>query len=154
MTPEEDAKDRALLAYLLDGRRPELRRASGRNRHQGYVERPVDPAELDPYDLLIWEQAPHLSRAELVRLVWDWSALLTPRDARAWFAAGAGVSDLEIVRQFHDAGILPDLAGRGVLRLGRPTGWTFLQMVRAGRMTAEEVRTIIGRPHPGRASGG
>jgi hypothetical protein len=53
LTPEEDAKDRALLAYLLAGRRPELRRASGRNRHQGYVERPADPAELDPYDALL-----------------------------------------------------------------------------------------------------
>jgi hypothetical protein len=82
--------------------------------------------------------------------VWDWPALLTLREAGAWFAGGTGVRDLEIVRQFHDAGIPPDLAGRGVLRLGRQTGWTFLQMMRAGRMTVHDVRTIISPSHPRR----
>jgi hypothetical protein len=50
VTSDDHAEDRAVLAYQTDGRRPELRRASRRARRQESVERPVDPAELDPYD--------------------------------------------------------------------------------------------------------
>ena len=149
LTLEDDAADRALLAFLLNGKRLKPRR----DRHQP-PEQPVDPVGLDLYQLLLWEQAPHLSRAELARAWFDWTAVLTLREARAWFAAGARLHDLRIVRQLHEAGVRPDRAKQEVMRVGRPTGRTFLDMVRLGRLTPDEVAAITNRPRPSRGSRG
>jgi hypothetical protein len=149
LTLEEDAADRALLAYLLNGKRLKPRR----DRHQP-VEQPVDPVGLDLYQLLLWEQAPHLSRAELARAWFDWTAVLTLHEARAWFAAGARLHDLRTVRQLDEAGVLPERAGREVIRVGRPIGRTFLEMARLGLMTPHEVAAITNRPRPSRGSRG
>jgi len=156
LTPE-DAEDRALLAFLLNGKRLQPRRDSHRSR-QDHVERPVDPAELDAYQLLLWEQAPHLSRAGLARAWLEWGALFTVQEARAWFAAGAQVHDLESPRKFHDAGVPPELAAEPVHRHGQPIGRTFLDLVRRGNLTAEQVRDRAVRagrlPSPSRGSRG
>jgi hypothetical protein len=149
LTLEDDAADRALLAFLLNGKRLKPRR----DRHQP-PEQPVDPVGLDWYQLLLWEQAPHLSRAELARAWFEWTAVLTLHEARAWFAAGARLHDLRTVRQLHEAGVLPERAGREVIRAGRPTGRTFLDMVRLGKLTPEEVAAITNRPRPSRGSRG
>jgi hypothetical protein len=146
---DEDAEEREVLAYLLNGRRMKPRRD-----RSGPVERPVDPVELDPYQLLLWEQAPHLSRAELARAWFDWTAVLTVQEARAWFGAGARIHDLRTVRQLHEAGVLPERAGREVIRAGRPTGRTFIDMVRLGQLTPLDVATITNRPRPWRGSRG
>jgi hypothetical protein len=146
---EEDAEDRELLAYLLNGKPMKPRRDRSRP-----VEQPVDPVGLDLYQLLLWEQAPYLSRSELARAWFDWTAVLTLQEARAWFAAGARIHDLRTVRQLHEAGVLPERAGREVVRAGRPTGRTFLDMVRLGQLTPNEVATITNRPRPSRGSRG
>ena len=73
----------------------------------------------------------------------------TPR-----IAAGARIHDLRTVRQLHEAGVLPERAGREVIRAARPTGRTLLDMVRLGQLTPLEVATITNRAHPSRGSRG
>jgi hypothetical protein len=129
-------EDQPLLRFMLGGKKMRPRKVPYRDRH---VETPIDPAELDPYELLIYERAPELNRAAHAALVWDWGAVFTLEEARAWFAAGASVHDLETPRKFKDAGVPPELAGAQVYVRDRALNDTFFARVRDRIMTAEDV---------------
>lgn len=144
MTLEEDAELAAIRAHLLNGRRPQLRREPYKDRH---IERPIDPAELDPYDRLLYERSGPMSRAVLARCLFAWcQAEIGLEELRRWLDAGAGAWDADLAVKFREAGVPPEVAGARVLRSdGRPTGTTYIQLARQGGIEPETVRGIAER---------
>ena len=143
MTLEEDAELAAIRANLLNGRRPQVRREPYKDRH---IERPIDPAELDPYDRPLYERARPMSRASFARCLFAWcEAGFGFDELRRWLDAGAGAWDADLAVKFREAGVPPEVAAAQVTRDGRPTRRTYLQLARQGGIEPETVRAIAER---------
>jgi hypothetical protein len=140
VTLEEDAELAAIRAHMLNGRRPQPRRELYKDRR---IERPIDPAELDPYDRLLYERSGPMSRAVLARCLFAWcQADVGIEELRRWLDAGAGAWDADLAVKFRQAGVPPEIASAPVLRSGRDTGQTYFQLARQGAIEPETVRTI------------
>lgn len=138
-TEHHEPGDEDVLVWLLNGRRPKYRRATGR---QGYLrsQTPVsDPSQLDPYEQLFHGQDPDLCKEELALRVFYWSEVFTYDEAAAWLAIGAQYDDFWTCVALRQAGVTPSLAGRPFSRRGLPTG---LNVFRAVVIGATEVHRV------------
>ena len=136
-------EDEALFAYLLNGKRPKLRRERGAQERQ-YTE-VTDPSLLDPYERLFYDEDQGRSKEYLAVCAFYWSESFDYDEAAAWFALGAGYNDYALCAELKRAGVTPEIAGKEYVRGGVPTGTTVFQAVYTQQLTAADVAAMIER---------